>query len=179
MRTKTFFLPFSCLVLIFGTALSGEPAGRLANLDPGLQQALEHDAVCAQKAPSPETAVNTQLIVAGQREAGVIASPQDQCYCRKENCATYVYLKSGENYTLALSDNFASLHPMKVMSHGLPSLSGKFQVDEAREETTIFDWTGKEYQPSLCASVMRRPGQRVPTIAKHQCRTSARIARQP
>jgi hypothetical protein len=139
-----------------------------------LQQALQRDAVCSEKSPAPELPVLTQVILAGGREAGVIASPQDACYCQKENCSTFVYLKNGEKYRLALTDNFASLRPMKVAKNGLPSLSGKYQVDELREETTIFDWTGQQYQPSLCATVTRHSSQRVPSIVKHQCTNTAR-----
>jgi hypothetical protein len=174
MRTNALFLLFPVIVLVCAATLCGEPAAKLANLGPELQQVLQRDAVCSQKSPAPELPVVTQPIMVSGREAGVIAEPQDQCYCHKENCSTFVYLKKGENYNLALADNFASLRPMKVTMHGLPSLSGKYQVDEFREETTVFDWTGQQYQPSLCATVTRRPNQRTPSIVKHQCKATVR-----
>ncbi len=179
MRTKSYSLIFIALLLTFEVTLCGEPAAPLASLEPALQQALERDAVCSQKSPSLEMPVAVQEILVGGRDAGVIASPQDQCYCQKENCSTFVYLKNGQDYRLAMTDTLASLHPMKVAKHGLPSLSGKFQVNELREETTIFDWDGAKYEPSLCATVTRHPNQRVPSIMKHQCRSAARSFPQP
>jgi hypothetical protein len=174
MRTKAVAVLVSVFMLACGATLCGEPAAPLASLEPALQEALERDAVCSEKSPSPGVPVATQAIVAGGREAGVIASPQDPCHCKRENCSTFVYVKSGERFQLELADMFASIRPMKIAKHGLPSLSAKFQLDELREETTIFDWNGQGYEPSLCATVSKRPNQRVPSIVKHQCRTSAR-----
>jgi len=37
-------------------------------------------------------------------------------------------------------------------------------------ETTVYDWDGKDYRPSLCASVTR--GKKVPTIVRHPCRVA-------
>ncbi len=133
-----------------------------------------HDAVCRtapQADPSQllQVPVKTEEIFAAGREAGVIASPQDACHCEEENCSTYVYLKSDESYRLALEDKFASLHPMKIAKHGLPSLSGKVQVNESQEETRVYDWDGKEYKPSLCATVTQHKNQRLPAIVKHPC----------
>ena len=97
--------------------------------------------------------VTTQEILAAGREAGVIAAPHDSCHCINENCSTFVYLRSDGDYKLALHDTFASLHPMKVAMHGLPSLSGKYQVNPNQEETTVFNWNGQHYEPGLCATV--------------------------
>jgi hypothetical protein len=80
-------------------------------------------------------------------------------------------LKTGENYKLAFEDRFASLRPMKVVKHGLPSLSAKFQVSELQEETTVFDWSGSGYEPSLCATVIRHKSQLLPSISRHRCQS--------
>ncbi len=173
---------YSFLILLFlaGSALIGEPSGRIDNLQPELRQALVRDDACVKSADDParsrelQAPVMTEEILTSGHEAGVIAAPQDDCHCREGNCSTFVYLRSGDQYRLALEDSFASLRPMKVVKHGLPSLSGKFQVSDVKEETTIFDWSGKEYEPSLCATVTQRKGQRLPSIAKHLCKNATR-----
>ncbi|HWG88171.1 MAG TPA: hypothetical protein VN679_10345 [Candidatus Acidoferrales bacterium] len=173
MRIRYFFPLF---VLFSGMAFSGEPSGRVADLQPELKQALTHDDACFKVSTTNasdqllESPVDTQQIFTGGREAGVIASPQDDCDCRSGNCSTFVYLKSGDSYTLALQHHFSSLKPMKIVKHGLPSLSGKFQVGPAEEETTVYDWSGKEYQPSLCATVVQRKNVRLPSISRHPCK---------
>jgi hypothetical protein len=103
----------------------------------------------------------------------VIASPRDGCHCQGSNCATFVYLKGEDDYRLAFAGSYASLKPMKVFMHGLPSLSGKVQVSEQAEETTVFDWTGKEFRASLCATVSQGPKQRLPRIIRHPCSQTA------
>ena len=168
------YLIIAVILFLRSVAVGGGQSSTIANLEPGLQQALLHDAACRtapQADPSQllQVPVRTEEIRAAGREAGVIATPQDACHCEDENCATYVYLKSGEDYRLALENKFASLHPMKIAKHGLPSLSGKVQVNESQEETTVYDWDGQEYQPSLCATVTQRKNQRLPLIAKHAC----------
>lgn len=170
---------FLALIFLLASAANGgEQSNIVAKLDPGLQQALLHDAACgatpASSSPSDDAQllqapVRMEEIVAAGREAGVIAAPLDTCHCEGDNCKTYVYLKSGEAYRLTLENRFASLHPMKIVKHGLPSLSGKLQVSEAQEETTVYDWDGKQYLPSLCATVTRRKNQRLPVIARHAC----------
>jgi hypothetical protein len=163
------------LLILAGTAFSGEPVGRIADLQPELKQALVRDDVCVRSADQAKASQELQSPVAMQeiltsgREAGVIAAPQDDCHCRNGNCSTFVYLKSGDDYKLALEDRFASLHPMKVVKHGLPSLSGKFQMSAVQEETTIYDWSGTDYEPSLCATVTQRKNQRLPSISRHPC----------
>lgn len=171
---KSYYL-ITALVFVFGNVmLGGQQSGPLASLDPGLQQALQHDAAChaAPTADDPQllqVPVRTEEIRVGGREAGVIAAPQDACHCDGENCATFVYLKSGDDYKLALENKFASLHPMKVAMHGLPSLSGKLQVNGSQEETTVYDWDGKEYKPSLCATVSQLKNRKLPVIVRHPC----------
>jgi hypothetical protein len=177
MKIRYSFLLF---VLFGGMAFSGEPSGRVADLQPELKQALAHDDACFKVSldkPSDQvlqTPVDTQQIFSGGRQAGVIAVPQDDCDCRNGNCSTFVYLKSGDGYSLALQNHFSSLRPMKIVKHGLPSLSGKFQVSPVEEETTVYDWSGKQYQPSLCATVVQRKNVRLPSISRHACKDSVK-----
>ncbi|MGE5322052.1 MAG: hypothetical protein ACM3SW_04290 [Actinomycetota bacterium] len=176
MTSRYSFLLF---ILAAATPFSSGQSARIADLQPQLQQALEHDDACV--APSKgdvsnqalQSPVETEEIRTGGHDAGVIAAPQDGCDCRNGNCSTFVYLKSGDNYKLALEEHFASLHPMKIVKHGMPSLSGKFQVTPDQEETTVFDWSGKQYEPSLCATVTHRKNIRLPSIARHPCPKSA------
>jgi hypothetical protein len=167
--------PFLLFLFLAGTAFSGEPAGRIVDLQPELQQALVRDDLCVKNTDQVnggqelQSPVLTEQIFSAGREAGVIAAPQDDCHCRNGNCSTFVYLKSGGAYKLALESKFSSLHPMKVIKHGLPSLSGKFQVSPVQEETTIFDWSGTGYQPSLCATVTQNKNRRLPAISRHPC----------
>ena len=171
---KAYYL-ITALAFLFGAAvLGGQQSSPLANLDPGLQQALLHDAAChaapaGNGAPLLQVEVKTEEIRVRGREAGVIAAPQDACHCEGENCATYVYLKSGDDYTLALENKFASLHPMNGVMHGLPSLSGKLEVSDSQEETTVYNWDGKEYKASLCATVSRVKNRKLPVIRRHPC----------
>jgi hypothetical protein len=178
MRTLHFFV---ALILLVSAASAGDDPAALSNLQPELQQALLHDAACSKPAASDSenlmsVPVKTEEIRVGGREAGVIASPQDACHCENQNCSTYVYLRSGESYKLALENSFASLRPMKIIKHGLPSLSGKLQVSDSQEETTIYDWDGHSYEPSLCATVTQRKNSRLPAIAHHACGTGARLS---
>lgn len=186
MKSKYSF--FFLMLVMAGTKLGGQQSARVADLDPGLQQALAHDAACEKttgasaddkSSPLPDSPVVTEDIRAGGREAGVIAAPQDACHCNNANCKTYVYLKSGDSYRLALEETFASLRPMKIIKHGMPSLSGKFQVNDMQEETTVFDWNGQAYEPSLCATVTRFKNQKLPRIVKHECRAQSRKAEKP
>jgi len=174
-------VPFLAVIFIgFVSANGGEQYARVSELQPELKQALVRDAVCSVKAPSTadlqdgksllDAPVATQEILAAGREAGVIAAPHDPCHCVNENCSTFVYLKADGDYKLALRDSFSSLHPMKVVMHGLPSLSGKYTVNATQEETTVFNWNGQQYEPGLCATVTRRNNQKVPSIATHACK---------
>lgn len=166
-------LVIAIIFLSAGASVGGEQSTIVAQLEPGLQQALLHDAAC-RTAPQSGTEflqvpVRTEEIGAGGHESGVIASPQDACHCKDGNCSTYVYLRTDEGYRLAFKNRFASLHPMKIVKHGLPSLSGKLQVNDGREETTVYDWDGKEYKPSLCATVTQPKNRRLPVISQHPC----------
>jgi len=170
---------FLFIVLAAGTPFSGGQSATVADLQPQLRQALAHDDACMGASAGDasnqalQSPIETEEIRTGGRDDGIIAAPQDGCDCRKGNCSTFVYLKSGDGYKLALEDRFASLHPMKIVKHGLPSLSGKFQVSAVQEETTVFDWSGKQYEPSLCATVTQRKNIRLPSIARHPCGKSA------
>lgn len=176
----TFRVPFlAALLITLVSANGGEQYARVSELQPELKQVLVRDAAChAQPSGSDlkddsallDTPVSTQEIVAAGRDAGVIAAPHDSCHCVNENCSTFVYLRADGNYKLALHDNFASLRPMKGMVHGLPSLSGKYQLNANQEETTVFNWNGHEYEPGLCATVTRRNNQKLPSISTHSCK---------
>ena len=174
MKVQYFFL--ALILLAASAATGGEQSSTVAKLEPGLQQALLHDAACSSGPATPgqeqllQAPVRMEQIFASGREAGVIAAPMDACHCEGDNCKTYVYLKSDDGYHLTLEKKFASLHPMRIAKHGLPSLSGKLQMNEQQEETTVYDWDGKQYLPSLCATVTRHKNQKLPAIARHACR---------
>jgi hypothetical protein len=177
MRTLYFI---TAILILAGAASAGDDPAVLGNLQPELQQVLIHDAACSKAASDSENLmivpVKTEEIRVGGREAGVIASPQDACHCENQNCATYVYLRSGDTYKLALENSFASLRPMKIVKHGMPSLSGKLQVSNSQEETTVYDWDGQAYEPSLCATVSQRKNSRLPSIAQHACARATHLA---
>ena len=180
----------SLLFVVFAAAaFTAQQPAPTPELQPELKQALAHDDACfkptsdaaseqalASSAADPIVSdqIVTEQIRVGGREAGIIAAPQDACDCANGNCSTFVYLTSGSSYKLALQDRFSSLKPMKIVKHGMPSLSGKFQVSAGQEETTVFDWSGREYQPSLCATVTQRKNVRLPAIARHPCKETAR-----
>ena len=167
------------LSLFATSAICQDGAGTVADLPSGLRQALLRDSSCekgqddgtgADEARLLGSPIVTQPIRGpGGGEVGVIAVLEGGCHCHDANCGTYVYLKSGENYKLAFSRVFASLHPMRGFKRGLPSLTGKLQLSESKAETTVYDWNGREYQPSLCATITQAKGQRRPTIARHVC----------
>jgi hypothetical protein len=184
-------------VLFAAAAFTAQQPGPAADLQPELKQALAHDDACfkptsdaasdqalagpvASEPAVPKKIVTEQVVTeqirVGGREAGIIAAPQDACDCADGNCSTFVYLKSGDSYKLALEDRFSSLKPMKIVKHGMPSLSGKFQVTAGQEETTVFDWSGRQYQPSLCATVTQRKSVRLPSIVRHPCKSTGRDA---
>jgi hypothetical protein len=130
-----------------------------------------HDAACnkpddAQNADAPT--LSALAIRVGGRQPGTIVQVQGSCHCQGNNCDTLVYLRSGDQYRLALKEKYASLHPMKIVKQGMPSLTGEFKVDAARMETTVYDWNGKEYKPSLCATIIK--GIKLPRITRHACK---------
>jgi hypothetical protein len=164
------------VVLLSGTMIAG--AAPPESLSPDLKAAVLKDAACA--TPGDAQGANTQnndpaltaaSIRAGGRELGTIVEVQGACHCQSSNCDTLVYLHNGQGYRLALHEKYASLHPMKIVKRGMPSLTGKFEVSSGKMETTVYDWDGKDYRPSLCATVTK--GKKVPTIARHPCRGPA------
>jgi hypothetical protein len=168
--------------LLLVAAVSKAAPGTVADLSPELRDVLVRDAACSRdSAPDPATSVDllqspvdTQEIHGAGRDLGVIAAFTGGCHCQGANCATYVYLKSSGSYKLAFTGSFASLHPMKVSREGYPSLTAKLQVSDSRVETTVYDWYGKNYRPSLCATVTQGPNQKRPSIARHACSGQAR-----
>jgi hypothetical protein len=105
------------------------------------------------------------------REVGTIVEVQGACHCQNGNCDALVYLRNGEGYRLALHEKYASLHPMKIVKQGMPSLTGQFEISTLKMETTVYDWDGKSYKPSMCATVIK--GKRVPSITRHPCKPPA------
>lgn len=180
MRTKTVIITMSILLLASSVTKAG-PA-TVAELSPELRDALVRDAACkksARDASAPtdllQSPVDTQeLHGAGRGDLGVIAAFTGGCHCQGVNCATYIYLKNAASYKLAFSGSFASLHPMKGFRNGYPSLTAKLQVNDMRVETTVYDWNGKKYLPSLCATVTQGENQKRPSIVRHACSGESR-----
>jgi hypothetical protein len=187
------------MVLIL-VLLGGVPAfcaAQQENLSPDLKAAALKDAACtAAASPQPADAQSNDATRNGQsvatksidsksddstletlpirssgREVGTIVEVQGACHCQNGNCDALVYLRSGEGYRLALREKYASLHPMKIVKQGMPSLTGQFEVSTLKMETTVYDWDGKSYKPSLCATVIK--GKRVPSITRHPCKPPA------
>jgi hypothetical protein len=140
---------------------------------PDLKATALKDAACANTGvvQDDEPSLAAAAIRAGGRELGTIIEVQGACHCQSNNCDTLVYLRNGQGYRLALHEKYASLHPMKIVKRGMPSLTGKFEVSSLKMETTVYDWDGKDYRPSLCATVTK--GKRVPMIAQHPCKAPA------
>lgn len=166
------------LLGILVTTAMGQSAETIADLPARLQEALRRDSACEKTAhtvstDAPQflhTPIVTQPILGPKgKEVGLVVAPQGGCHCKGANCATFVYLKSGLAYKLAFSHIFSSLHQMKAFNGGFPSLSGKLEVDESRAETRVYDWTGRDYQAKLCATITQSTGQKRPTIVRHAC----------
>jgi len=119
-----------------------------------------------------DSTVEALPIRSSGREVGAIVEVQGACHCQNGNCDALVYLRNGEGYRLALHEKYASLHPMKIVKQGMPSLTGQFEISTLKMETTVYDWDGKSYKPSLCATVIK--GKRVPSITRHPCKLPAR-----
>lgn len=142
---------------------------------PDLKEAALRDAACANagEAQAAETATMSAVAIrGGGRQVGTIIVVQGACHCQNTNCDTLVYLQDGDGYRLALRERYASLHPTKVVKLGMPSLTGKLEVSAEKTETTVYDWNGKEYRPSLCATVIKRA--RIPSISRHPCKAPPR-----
>jgi hypothetical protein len=142
-----------------------------------LRLAAVHDAACGGSSdpgvPTESTNLGTLPIRAGGRDLGTIVTVHGACHCQGPNCDTLVYLHAGEGYRLALHQKYASLHPMKIVKRGMPSLTGQFEINAAKMETTVYDWDGKDYRPSLCATVIKN--KKVPSIERHPCHAPVQI----
>jgi hypothetical protein len=167
--TSLFFL------LLSGVIVCGAQQEELA---PDLKAAALRDSSCTKPAeivsaePLPAEPLLTALpIRSGGKELGTIVQVQGACHCQTTNCDALVYLRDGHDYRLALHEKYASLHPMKIVKLGMPSLTGQFEVSSVKMETTVYDWDGKTYKPSLCATVIK--GKRVPSITRHPCKSPA------
>ena len=170
------FITVLFLVLL-GCAL-GVCVAQQEELAPGLKAAALKDAACttgaaAQSvdASNSDSTVEALPIRTSGRDVGTIVEVQGACHCQNGNCDALVYLRNGEGYRLALHEKYASLHPMKIVKQGMPSLTGQFEVSTLKMETTVYDWDGKSYKPSLCATVIK--GKRVPSITRHPCKAPA------
>jgi hypothetical protein len=176
------------LILVLLGGLLAACVAQQESLPPDLKAVALKDAACttaagaqngdAKGADGQNVDANTDStlealpIRSSGREVGTIVEVQGACHCRNGNCDALVYLRKGEGYRLALHEKYASLHPMKIVKQGMPSLSGQFEVSTLKMETTVYDWDGKSYKPSLCATVIK--GKRVPSITRHPCKPPAR-----
>jgi len=173
---------------------SAQP-GQISSLEPGLRDALVRDATCADKsaprvADDPSFSLQSHVRVQTFRgvHPGSIVVLDGACDCwdsgakggsKLGNCATYVYLRTGDSYRLALHGVFASLHPLlKSLRYGMPSLTARFDAGDSKAETFIFEWTGKDYKPTLCASIVESTGKRRAAITKHSCANSPALPAQ-
>jgi hypothetical protein len=166
------------IILLMAAFLSGTVAIGVAqqdSLSPDLKAAALKDAACTTAGDA--SAVNTNTsdptlealpIRSAGRDVGTIVEVQGACHCQNTNCDALVYLRNGEGYKLALHEKYASLHPMKIVKQGMPSLTGQFEINTLKMETTVYDWDGKAYKPSLCATVIK--GKKVPSITRHPCK---------
>ena len=158
------------LALVLLGGVLGICAAQQEELSPDLKAAALRDAACAKAGDAQEkdpTLTMVPIRTSGH-DAGVIVEVQGVCHCQSTNCDALVYLRSGEGYKLALHEKYASLHPMKIVKQGMPSLTGQFETSPLKMETTVYDWDGKEYKPSLCATVIK--GKKVPSITQHPCK---------
>jgi hypothetical protein len=161
-------------IILFAVAfLSGTVAICVAqqdSLSPDLKAAALKDAACAATSDTntSDPTVEALPIRSAGRDVGTIVEVQGACHCQNANCDALVYLRSGEGYKLALHEKYASLHPMKIVKQGMPSLTGQFEINTLKMETTVYDWDGKAYKPSLCATVIK--GKKVPSITRHPCK---------
>jgi len=166
---STIFLAF-----IFLTGRLAVCVAQQDSLSPDLKAAALKDAACTANGDASPTdpTLETLPIRSGGRDVGTIVEVQGACHCQSTNCDALVYLRSGEGYKLALHEKYASLHPMKIVKEGMPSLTGQFEVNSLKMETTVYDWDGKVYKPSLCATVIK--GKKVPSITRHPCKALSR-----
>jgi hypothetical protein len=158
------------LILVLLGGMLALCAAQQEGLSPDLKAAALKDAACsaASDASLSDPTLEALPIRSGGRDVGTIIEVQGACHCQDTNCDALVYLRSGEGYKLALHEKYASLHPMKIVKQGMPSLTGQFEIGSLKMETTVYDWDGKSYKPSLCATVIK--GKRVPSITRHPCK---------
>ena len=178
----------TALILVLLSGLLAVCVAQQENLSPDLKAAALKDAACTTAAgvqqadaqssdgqgvdaKSSDSIMEALPIRTGGREVGTIVEVQGACHCQNGNCDALVYLRNGEGYRLALHEKYALLHPMKIVKQGMPSLTGQFEVSALKMETTVYDWDGKSYKPSLCATVIK--GKRVPSITRHPCKPLA------
>jgi len=166
------------IILLMVAFLSGTVAIGVAqqdSLSPDLKAAALKDAACTTAGDA--SAVNTNTtdptlealpIRSAGRDVGTIVEVQGACHCQNMNCDALVYLRNGNGYKLALHEKYASLHPMKIVKQGMPSLTGQYEISTLKMETTVYYWDGKAYKPSLCATVIK--GKKVPSITRHPCK---------
>lgn len=166
------------LILVLLGGISVVCFAQQEELSPDLKAAALKDAACTKVAgaqsantQSSDSTVEALPIRTSGREVGTIVEVQGACHCQNGNCDALVYLRNGEGYRLALHEKYTSLHPMKIVKQGMPSLTGQFEVSTLKMETTVYDWDGKSYKPSLCATVIK--GKRVPSITRHPCKAPA------
>jgi hypothetical protein len=164
-------------IILFALVVIGGLAavcfGQQESLSTDLKAVVLRDAACANTADTQEKdpTLETLPIRTGGREVGTIVEVQGACHCQNTNCDALVYLRYGNGYRLALHEKYASLHPMKIVKSGMPSLTGQFAITALKMETTVYDWDGKAYKPSLCATVIK--GKKVPSITRHPCKTTS------
>jgi hypothetical protein len=162
------------LILVLFGGLLAVCTAQQESLSPDLKAAALKDAACTTAAAAQNADGNSDStlealpIRSSGREVGTIVEVQGPCHCQNGNCDALVYLRNGEGYRLALHEKYASLHPMKIVKQGMPSLTGQFEVSTLKMETTVYDWDGKSYKPSLCATVIK--GKKVPSITRHPCK---------
>ncbi|HYL92970.1 MAG TPA: hypothetical protein VEW69_07410 [Alphaproteobacteria bacterium] len=173
MRTNRVVLLAMLSVAVFSHGQSN----KVASVDPPLRDLLMRDAPCnktgaavtdADRAEFAQSSVRLQTSARG-RGVVVIAEPESVCGCQNGNCPVFVYAKFNEGYKLVLKDLLASLTPMHGLVKGFPPLSAKFEVTESQTETTIYNWDGKGYRASVCATVIQHKNQKLPSIVKHAC----------
>src|SRR4029077_15851232 len=91
--------------------------------------ALKDAACTAGDASQNDPTLEALPIRSGGRDVGTIVEVQGACHCQNTNCDALVYLRNGEGYKLALHEKYASLHPMKIVKLGMPSLTGQFEIN--------------------------------------------------
>jgi hypothetical protein len=170
---------FILLMAVVGTAacFAQSPSSKAPDLNAELNAMLLRDSVCeskgsvagAEQTQAPQATSDIQALHnSSGRSVGIIATVADACHCSRGNCANYVYVRSGQTYHLVLKENLASLHPLKGFKQSMPALSGKLQVSDSEAETIIYEWSGGEYQPGICATVVHESSGH-PAITKHPC----------